>query len=575
VETRIIDEIGTVLDRWIAPELRLLLEQHYWSEVELRTSLDALALDENFRANPSGHIGLFSDHGVRHARDVALRTLELVTLLHGTTITTRSAQRLEFIQGCAVVLSYLHDVGMSAPVARKFHAQYASQLVFDPVFDPVLSQLLDTNAGGLMRTISEVDGKASFGIPLRQVAQEVLATAVCHSKSCVPAAVISDRALLREALLKSATQDLSSQAFDPAHSTNETEMIDSSSAARFAWIVSHNPEIQAFADDVIDAARVVRMADAMRQRGTTLRTSAGNELLVDSRTGSATAVLRSNDRTSAFLTRFDCPVSVGEANLQVATLRNSKALRFAFHRGYFDTPEIEDQVAAACVVAMDDIQRDVLEIMFDDTIRIEIVEPGDNPDFALRVQAHLVRQSPYLEPRIDVVAANVDVGNTPSFDWRNRGKPFDASLLPEAKTELQRAGLHPHHSEHPEFFTGVLHVRVARGEAVITAHESPEYVVVALGHGLLAEPLGGYATEPIQPWVPIGIIGVLRGDDRNATVRCLEDLDVLVIPRDHFLTYWAQPFEIDDLCQHFINRPEVPLNRKEVPGQVLVSVSPQ
>jgi hypothetical protein len=569
VETRIIDEIGTVLDRWIVPELRLLLEQHYWTEVELRTSLDALALDEHFRANPSGHIGLFSDHGIRHARDVALRTLELVTLLHGTTIAARSTQRLEFVQGCAVVLAYLHDVGMSAPVARKFHAQYASQLVFDPAFDPVLSQLLDTNAGGLMRTLSEVEGKASFGIPLRQVAQEVLATAVCHSKSCVPAAVISDRALLRQALLTSATQDLSSPAFDPAHSTDETETTDPNSADRFAWIVSTDPEIQAFANDVIDAARLVRMADAMRQRGTTLRTSAGNELLVDSRTGSATAVLRSNDRTSAFLTRFDCPISVGESNLQVAALRSSKALRFAFHRGCFGTQEIEDQVAAACVVAMDDIQRDVLEIMFDDTIRIEIVEPGDNPHFALRIKEHLVSQSPYLEPRIDVVAANTDEANTPFFDWRNRGTPVDPSLFPVAQAALQRAGMHPHHSKHPEFFRDVLQVKVARGEAVITAHEAPEYVVVALGHGLLAEPLGGYAPEPIQPWVPIGIIGVLRGDDRNATVRCLEDLDVLVIPRDHFLTYWAQPFEIAALCEHYVNQQQA--NQQEASRQQPVS----
>jgi hypothetical protein len=251
---------------------------------------------------------------------------------------------------------------------------------------------------------------------------------------------------------------------------------------------------QAFAADVIDAARVVRMADAMRQRGTTLRTSAGNELLVDSRTGSATAVLRSNDRTAAFLARFDCPISVGESNLQFAALRSSHALRVAFHRGYFDTPEIEDNVARACVVAIDDIQRDVLEIMFDDTIRIEIVEPGDNPAFALRVKEHLVGQSPYLEPRIDVVAATVDRAHPPAFDWRNRGTPFDPSLLPVAQAALQRAGMHPQHCKHPELFRGVLQVKVARGEAIITAHEAPEYVVVALDHGLLAEPLGGVRT---------------------------------------------------------------------------------
>jgi hypothetical protein len=568
METQTTDDLATALDRWIDPELRLLIERDYWTDVEFRTSLDELAKDANFRTNPSGHIGLFSDHGVRHARDVALRTLDLITMLHGTTIATRPTERIEFIQGCAVVLAYLHDVGMSAPISRKFHAQYASQLVFQDEFATVLSQLLDTNAGLLSSTIEKVNAKAPFGTSTRQVAQEVLATAVCHSKSCVPAAVMHDRTLLRDALLKSATQDLTDEAIAATDQT-QTPAITANTAntgtrtdeqQRFEWIVTNHPDIAAFADDVLDAARIVRMADAMRQRGATLRTSAGNELLVDGRTGSATAVLRSNDRASAFLTRFDCPISVGESNLQTATLRSPNALSFVFHRGSFDTPDIEDNVAAACVVAIDDIQRDVLEIMFDDTVRIEIVAPGDNPAFADRVQAHLIRRAPTMALRIDIVPATIDVANPPAFDWRNRGIPFDESQIPHCMAQLQRAGMHPQHSEHPDFFAGVACVRVARGEAIIKTHEAPEFVVVALGHGLLAEPLGGYAPEPIQPYVPVGIVGVLRGDDRNATVRCLQDLDILVIPRDHFLKHWGHPFDIETLCGHIANRRQADSN---------------
>jgi hypothetical protein len=108
--------------------------------------------------------------------------------------------------------------------------------------------------------------------------------------------------------------------------------------------------------------------------------------------------------------------------------------------------------------------------------------------------------------------------------------------------------------KHPDFFADVARVRVARGGAIITIHEAPEFVVVALSHGLLAEPLGGYAPEPIQPYVPVGIIGVLRGDDRSATVRCLDDLDILVIPRDHFLKHWGHPFDLETLCEHVANR---------------------
>jgi hypothetical protein len=278
METQKIDDLATALDQWIDPELRLLLEQQYWTDVEFRTSLDELAKDANFRTNPSGHIGLFSDHGVRHARDVALRTLELITLLHGTTIAARTAERLEFIQGCAVVLAYLHDVGMSAPIPRKFHAQYASQLVFQAEFATVLSQLLDTDAGLLSSTIDKVNAKAPFGTSTRQVAQEVLATAVCHSKSSVPAAVMHDRTLLRQALLKSATQPVSEDPLESLDATGRTQAppttgTNTEEQHRFGWVVANHPDIEAFADDVLDAARIVRMADAMRQRGATLRTS--------------------------------------------------------------------------------------------------------------------------------------------------------------------------------------------------------------------------------------------------------------------------------------------------------------
>ena len=44
---------------------------------------------------------------------------------------------------------------------------------------------------------------------------------------------------------------------------------------------------RALADDAIDAVRLVRAADALRQRGTTLRTSAGYEIFIDTDSGDA------------------------------------------------------------------------------------------------------------------------------------------------------------------------------------------------------------------------------------------------------------------------------------------------
>ena len=55
----------------------------------------------------------------------------------------------------------------------------------------------------------------------------------------------------------------------------------------FQWLVSPHPAMQELVQDVIDTLRALRCADALRQRGTVLRTSGGYEIFMDQHTANA------------------------------------------------------------------------------------------------------------------------------------------------------------------------------------------------------------------------------------------------------------------------------------------------
>ena len=106
----------------------------------------------------------------------------------------------------------------------------------------------------------------------------------------------------------------------------------------FAWLDSPDPAHTALAIDAVDAVRLVRVADALRQRGTALRTAAGYEIFIDVETGQAVFSLRTVAGDRLFLLRVDSPLSAGEANLRKAVLTRNGDLRISFHRGRFSSP---------------------------------------------------------------------------------------------------------------------------------------------------------------------------------------------------------------------------------------------
>ena len=135
--------------------------------------------------------------------------------------------------------------------------------------------------------------------------REVLALSLCHSKSAVPAHLLDDPAALRALMLRGAFTDLDRQTAEPRDAPADGDVRRRSLPRRSWRATAMSPARPSRGSSTlvqrpvssspmsIDAIRVLRAADALRQRGTTQRTSAGYEICVDRRSGLAVMALRS------------------------------------------------------------------------------------------------------------------------------------------------------------------------------------------------------------------------------------------------------------------------------------------
>lgn len=545
-----------------APVLREL-EERYWRPVEVPTSLEALLADVAWTADPGGHVALYSDHGVVHVRDVAQRAAALAESLQGVLIERRAPQRARFVSGCSVLMTYLHDIGMAPAntAGRKVHAQFASQTVFDIEFDRWASALWDTDAGGVPSRITELHASTPLRIPGDMVLREVLAMAMCHSKSVVPAELLDDAPALRAVMSRATFMTLAAQLPTPSvvESTSPAakRYLDMGLSLRddaFAWLVDPDPAAQAFVHDVVDAVRVLRAADALRQRGTTHRTSSGFEVCTSRRDGEAVCTMRSADRAVVVALRSAHPKCCSEANLRAVEITPQGRLRVAMHRADFVDADVAVRHAADMADTVIDIERDALASFrrpfpgADHDGTVEIVRPHDNPHFASLLLDALVEADPTLRERVVLVDEPATDPRPEVVDWGGRGEAVDPSSgqAGHMMRELHSHGLHPDVDQR-RAFVGVRRVNVRSGEQVLAAGTVAEVVLVAMGPGMMVRPMGGYPPDPVAPWTLLGATGAVRGAERNADVWAEETVDVLVIPIDVYLAEWYRPYDLAEL----------------------------
>lgn len=557
-------------DDLVAPHILRQWEERYWRPIHDIATLEALLQDTSFTGDPGVHLALFSDHGVVHVRDVAKRACSLAGMLDGLFLERRPPDRLRFLRGCAVVMAYLHDIGMSPAntAGRSVHAQYASQTAFEPEFDVWIDELWASNTASIRSRIEALHAVSPLDVPGPTVLRELIALCVCHSKTVVPAELLDDTDALRQVVRRATFTLLADQAqcrpdaAPSAAADRYTEVDRTAMTHSFNWLADPHPVARLFCADVIDAIRVLRAADALRQRGSTQRTSAGFEICTNRSDGHAICTMRTEDRQIVVALRSEHPACSSEANIRTAEITAAGRLHIAFHRGDFSDADVVACHARQLADTIVDIERDALQSFvrpfagLAEPGLVEIVRPDDNPAFADLVLQRLAVANPSLVGRVILLdGSEHNPAHNPPYhpppdlvDWSVRGEPVvpEADIVGPIMNHLRAHGLHP--SVDPErAFIGVRMATIRAGEQIMAAGTAASAVLIAMNSGIVVHPVGGYPPDRLVPWTVLGGTGAVRGAERNADVFVEETVDVLIVPIDVYLAHWFRPYDLAEL----------------------------
>lgn len=556
------------LDPYVSPDLRSVIEETYYAQINERGTLDQLTRDAHFLLDPGQHVGFFADHGVVHVRDVAVRVLDVLHRLHGVLLPPRPRSGLDFMRGYGVLTAYVHDVGMAdfSPFGRTVHPEAAAQIVFDPSFDSILERIWAEDSSGVRTRILNVTAAGALDTNPKTVLRELLAMAACHSKRAAPAEILDDPLQLRRAMQAMVATPLHetyaqrTQREDvpaPAYSIplpNLQRFYGDVGNEPFRWLTAPRREARELVEDVVDVLRVLRCADALRQRGSALRTSGSFQLFVDGDTGNAVCSVES-DEVMWFVELAD-EMASGEANLAACDLDADGNLWLSFHHGLFASPQATERAVTSAARIVEDVQADIVPSLrgrWPERPRnrsgplICIEHAPDSPEFAGRIRNELSARDPALGPSLRLAPSLAMAAE------RERARYLDASadeLPPEYIDEVvrrsARAGQKVDHLDQLSAFDGVRLATVEAGETVVAAGEPAGFVYIPSGPGLRVEPLGGYPERQLAAWSPVGATAVIRGAWRNGTVVAERPVDVLMIPRDTYLRHWYRTYSVDE-----------------------------
>ena len=559
------------LDPHLPRVLREQLEESLWRPIEARSTLEVLLEDPGFVADPGSHPAMFADHGVVHARDVATRLVGLVEKLNGLFLPSRSPERMTLMQTMGVAMAYIHDAGMvdMSHVGRATHALYAAHLAFTPDVDVLVAHLL--SPGPVRTRLDAIEREEPFGVPLDMVVREVLSLTVGHSKSQVPADVLCDTTALRRRLRSIISTPMAEHRAAAGGSREDdvgglatAERVTHPAPARaYTWLAADSGPQADFAHDVVDTVRVLRVADVLRQRGTSLKTSAGFEVFFDARTGRAVCTLRPADGRSAYLLTYDDQRGAGEANISMATMTHRGELRVAFHRGSFLGRQAAQHAAESVADVILDIWADVgpsLEGVrprglpppsrhaADMTVLLE--RPSDGPEFADLVAQIVRARSPERAHAVAVVhdLQSAHPAERQRYEHARSIDPGDR-LADSVLRHVGEHGSDTSHLDRSTAFTEMRSARVAAGDVLVAAGSFPAFVYIPLGPGLTVHPTGGYPPAELHPWVPLGLTGAVRRAPRNGEIIAEREVEVLMIPSEEFVSVWLRPLQPHQLAE--------------------------
>lgn len=559
-------------DALLPDDVRRLIEDQWWRPIEVQSSLEVVRHLDDFIHAPVDHPALFADHGVVHVRDIAANAVDLAATANGLLLARRPPDRQQFMTAVAVLTAYLHDVGMvdPTPTGRRIHALVAAQLPFESEADEVIERLM-SRPGTILGRLETVDAAAPFDVPLDVIMRELMSLTIAHSKSTVPIETFAQPECLRRLVQACVFTSLDEHRQSPRTPTvpaSDSEIsfdvnIDCYDDPRrsYGWMVSDATAHRALVHDVIDGLRVLRAADALRQRGTSLRTASGYEIFIDGATGHAVYALREPHNTGVHLLRVESAIAAGEANLRAAAVTADGHLRIALHRGAFEDEVASQRAADGTAAVIADIALDVLPtfadvatgellapVRHDAVMQLLVERPSDNAGFADEVARLVMLRRPDLIGRIAAVAgiAEADVDEQDRYLRAAVIRP-DSELAALVIAGAAERGANVRELDPQRAFADVRLASVTAGEVVVADGSPSAFVYLADAAGLWVHPLGGYAPEAVPAWFALGVTGAVRRAHRNSAVIAHAELDVVMIPTEVYLREWFRPIAASEL----------------------------
>jgi len=594
-------------EKYLSETFRDFIESRFYHRIAEKARLEHLKFDDTFLRSPIKHIGLYSDHGTVHVRDVAAQTLQVIHRVNGVLIPRREGEDLAFMRAYGLHLAYLHDIGMVnfSDYGRFMHPEYAARYVFRPEFEGIFQQMWEDNSGQLPTYLQQqLAGCEDLGTP-RRLFRELLALSVTHSKSKVPISVLNApgqlqafmRTILSHSLetlyyrqklerlrrkmeqepgggwdKKIAKLEKKRERFRASGPKEDSFMLsfyEDFQGEGFRWLTDGRPRLRRLFLNVLDTLRCLRAADALRQRGTTLRTSAGYEVFVDQQSANAIYALRSENGDELYLLEGKKPLNAGEANLASSEIDAEGNLRVSPQRGGFRNRKVVRKAAYNLAVVIDDIQADALQSFWRDEALYREIFPlpsrsyddvfifiegvDDHPDFSELVRRELCALNPDLESKLQTSAslqgADLDEVNRylSADDFRLRFP--ERSQVKGLLDRLRATCIYPRELDESKAFREVRVIQLAPGEQLIREGSPSGFVYLPLERGLRVYPLGGYESKLAPPWIPIGNTGVIRGSVRNAGVISEAPVELLVIPKQVYLQHWYAPYDARTLSK--------------------------
>lgn len=344
----------------------------------------------------------------------------------------------------------------------------------------------------------------------------------------------------------------------------------------YYWLSARDAATRALADDVIDTLRALRCADALRQRGTVLKTSGQYEIFIDQRTANAIYALRLEDER-LFLLDVPDYVGAGEANIASSEVDREGNLRISFHRGAFGAAEALQRALYSAALIVNDLHSDVIESFVRpsksrsprskraEEMEILLEDVDDNLDFADQVAEQLKRINPHAAAHTRTVPSLKNVSDAERTRYLEAGAlTWNNAERREALQQIARAGHKTQGIDADKAFEHVKPIQLSAGATLIEPGTPAGFVYIPLEEGLEILPLGGYAPLAARAWIPLGVTGVIRGAPRNAQVVARCAVSLLMIPKDVYLKNWHKMYSTQELAE-LLGR-ETAQRERPVPG---------